>query len=50
METWKATNHQHLPSTNHLQRVEERKGKTTKLRIPKEVFRIRKLKNNWTEN
>jgi hypothetical protein len=27
METWKTTNHQHLPSTNHLQRAEERKGK-----------------------
>ena len=30
METWKTTNHQYLPSTNHLQRVEEKKGKATK--------------------
>ena len=30
METWKKTYHQDLPSTNHLQRVEEKKGKATK--------------------
>ena len=50
METWKTTNHQYLPSTNHLQRVEEKKGKATIYNLSNEIFRISKSKKNWTEN